>query len=96
MIRKQRAAAGDLTKVTFVLPDSGTPVSVVADFNSWDPLRHPLKVRANGTRSVQVALPSGSQVRFRYLAEGGSFFDDPAADSYEENGQGGTHSVVFA
>lgn len=95
MIRKQRAA-GDLTKVTFVLPDSGTSVSVVADFNSWDPLRHPLKVRSNGTRSVQVALPAGTSARFRYLAEGGAFFDDPAADGYEENGQGGTHSLVTA
>ncbi len=94
MIRKQRAA-DNTTKVTFVLPDGGENVSVVADFNSWDPLAHPLKKRTNGTRSVQVTLPAGTEARFRYLADG-SFFDDPAADGYEPNGCGETHSLVLA
>jgi 1,4-alpha-glucan branching enzyme len=96
MIRKQRAAGGTATKLTFVLPDSGQGVSVVADFNAWDPLRHPLKKRTNGTRSVQVSLPAGTTVRFRYLADTGQFFDDPEADGYEPNGCGETHSLVSA
>ena len=29
------------TKVTFVLADGG-PVSVVGDFNDWNPMTHPL------------------------------------------------------
>lgn len=94
MIRKQRAAQGDVAKVTFVLPDDGTAVSVVADFNDWDPLRHPLKKRPNGTRSIQVSLPTGSKVRFRYLSDMGEFFDDPSADGYEPNGCGQTHGLV--
>jgi 1,4-alpha-glucan branching enzyme len=93
MIRKQRCK-DNTTKVTFVLPDDGSTVSVVADFNSWDPHVHPLKKRPNGTRSVQVILPSGSDARFRYLAEG-TFFDDPDADGFEPNGHGDTHSLVL-
>ena len=93
MIRKQRAADNQ-TKVTFVLPDAGASISVVADFNEWDPHVHPLKKRTNGTRSVQVTLPSGSAARFRYLADG-SFFDDPDADGFEPNGCGETHSLVL-
>lgn len=80
-------------KVTFVLPDEHGPVSVVGDFNGWDPLAHPLKKRSNGTRSVAVELGEGS-FAFRYLAEDGMFFDDPDADAVEPNGYGDTHSVL--
>ena len=95
MICKQRSTDKTVTKVTFVLPDEGRDVSVIADFNAWNPHAHPLKLRPNGTRSIQVALPIGTQARFRYLSDG-VFFDDPAADGYESNGQGETHSLVSA
>lgn len=95
MIRKQADTEG-LVKVTFALPDSGVPVSVVADFNDWNPLSHPLRKRTNGTRSVAVALPVGSSARFRYLADDGVFFDDPDGDAIEPNGLGGTHTLVMA
>lgn len=51
-------------------------VSVVGDFNGWNPFAHPLRVRANRTRSASVTVPSGSTLRFRYLADGGRWFDD--------------------
>ncbi len=93
MIRKQPTAAGTV-KVTFALPDTGQPVSVVADVNAWDPHAHPLRKRSNGTRSVAVELPPGTSVRFRYLDASGRFFDDPDADAHEPNGIGETHSLV--
>lgn len=73
---------GDRTHVTFVLPD-GEPrgkVSVVGDFNDWTPGTHTLVRRSNGTRSVRVTVPAGARFRFRYLAEGGEWFDDPAVE----------------
>jgi 1,4-alpha-glucan branching enzyme len=75
-------------RVTFVLPDSGSigRVSVVGDFNGWAPGRHALVRRTNGTLSVAVSLPSGSVQRFRYLAEGGRWFDDPDADQHTQEG----------
>jgi len=82
------------SKITFVLPIATGPVSVVGDFNGWDPAVHPLKKRSNGTRSVTVVMAPGRH-SFRYLGEGGAFFDDGDADALEDNGFGGTHSVLI-
>ena len=69
------------TKVQLVLPDSihDGPVSAVGTFNDWTPGRHRLIRRSNGTRSVTVTVPSGQELRFRYLGSGGRWFDDPDA-----------------
>ena len=93
MIRRQHTHAGAV-KVTSAVPDAGTPISVIADFNGWDPFVHPLKKRTNGTRSIAVELPPGESIRFRYLDAAGNFFDDPDADGYEPNGFGQTHAVL--
>ena len=79
--------------ITFVLPGDIGPVSVVGDFNGWDPHSHPMRKRSNGTRSVTVEVPPGSHP-FRYLAEPGRFFDDADADAIEPNGYGDTHSIL--
>ena len=91
MIKRTKAPGG--TRVTFVLA-TDVPVSVVGDFNAWDPLAHPLKPRTNGTRSAAVVLPPGTRTCFRYLEDGGRFFDDPDADAFEDNGWGATHGVL--
>jgi hypothetical protein len=83
-------------KVSFILPSDAVTgqVSVVGDFNGWDPLAHPLRVRSNGTRSVAVTLPAQRRFAFRYLDEAGRWLDDDQAHGYEENGAGGVNSVV--
>ena len=83
MIRRSRVAKTDDIKVTFAIPQDDGPsgaVSVVGDFNDWTPGKHVLAKRTNGTRSVSVTIPKGTSFRFRYLAEGGHWFDDPEAD----------------
>jgi 1,4-alpha-glucan branching enzyme len=86
MIRRQ--SKGEQVRVTFVLPDADSlgKVSVVGDFNGWQPGRHLLIRRTNGTRSVAVSMRPGSAHRFRYLAEGGHWFDDPDADTLTHEG----------
>jgi 1,4-alpha-glucan branching enzyme len=71
--------AADMAKVHFVLPLAihDGPVSVVGSFNDWMPGRHLLVRRRNGTRSVAVPVPTGQEVRYRYLGSGGRWFDDP-------------------
>jgi 1,4-alpha-glucan branching enzyme len=78
---------GRKTRVTFSLPLNEPPgvVSVVGDFNGWEPGRHQLLHRRRGFRSVSVTLPPGTH-RFRYLATGGIWFDDEAADHQDEHG----------
>jgi 1,4-alpha-glucan branching enzyme len=82
-------------KVNFVLPKDAVAgnVSVVGDFNGWDPLAHPLRPRRDGTRSTVVTLPRGRRFAFRYLAEGGRWHDDPTAEAFEPNGVGGHNAV---
>ena len=79
------SARGDAVKVTFALPMSelDQPVSVLGDFNGWDPMAHPLKKRSNGTRSVTVEMTAGTDYEFKYLTEGGQWFCDPDADLVE-------------
>jgi hypothetical protein len=88
MIKTTRPGRDGTVRVTFVLPvgDHREAVSVVGDFNGWNPMAHPLRRRANGTRSAAVTVPAGSTLRFRYLAEGGVWFNDdtvPARDGQD-------------
>ncbi len=78
MIKMTKLRRAGMVRVTFTLPVSepSGPVSVVGDFNDWDPFAHPLRRRARGTRSTSVTVLPGSTLRFRYLAEGGQWFDD--------------------
>jgi 1,4-alpha-glucan branching enzyme len=81
MIRREQK--GDRIRVTFALPghEPTGRVSVVGDFNGWTPGAHVLRRRTNGTRSVAVQVPRGTALRFRYLGEGGIWFDDPDIDA---------------
>jgi 1,4-alpha-glucan branching enzyme len=78
MIKTTKPSSDGMVRVTFALPASepAGAVSVVGDFNDWDPSAHPLRLRSNQTRSVSVTVPMGSTLRFRYLGEGGLWFDD--------------------
>jgi Carbohydrate-binding module 48 (Isoamylase N-terminal domain) len=94
VIKRSPAPGGRGVKVSFILPRDGSHVSVVGDFNDWDPFAHPLRPRSNGTRSVALTLPAGGRYAFRYLSEGGRWHDDAAADAFEPNGAGGFNSVL--
>ena len=78
MVKTAKPGRDGTVRVTFALPAElpGGAVSVVGDFNDWNPFAHPLRKRANGTRSAAVTVPAGSTLRFRYLGEGGRWFDD--------------------
>jgi 1,4-alpha-glucan branching enzyme len=78
MIKVGKPDSTGAVRVTFSLPEGepAGPVSVVGDFNGWDPFANPLRARRNGTRSCVVKVPAGSTLRFRYLADGGVWFND--------------------
>jgi 1,4-alpha-glucan branching enzyme len=93
LIKVAKPTSSGTVRVTFVLPaaEPAGAVSVVGDFNEWNPYAHPLRKRANGVRSAVVILPAGTTLRFRYLAEGGVWFDDDTAE--RRDGQGATISI---
>ena len=81
LIKTSRPGQDGKVRVTFALPadEPSGAVSVVGSFNEWDPFAHPLRRRANRTRSAAVTVQAGSTLHFRYLAEGGVWFDDETA-----------------
>jgi 1,4-alpha-glucan branching enzyme len=78
VIKTSKLGRDGTVRVTFALPidDPGGAVSVVGNFNDWNPHTHPLRKRANQTRSAAVTVRAGSTLHFRYLGEGGNWFDD--------------------
>jgi 1,4-alpha-glucan branching enzyme len=81
VIKTTKPGVNGTVRITFALPadEPRGAVSVVGEFNDWNPFAHPLRRRANGTRSAAVTVPAGTTLRFRYLAEGGIWFNDEAA-----------------
>jgi 1,4-alpha-glucan branching enzyme len=93
LIKIAKPTSDGTVRVTFALPaaEPAGAVSVVGDFNDWNPYAHPLRKRGNGLRSAVVNLPAGTTLHFRYLAEGGIWFDDDAGEV--RDGQGATITV---
>lgn len=87
----ERARRKNHTAITFVIPADrpSCHVSVVGDFNDWQPADNPFIARADGTRAVTIALPNEQRYAFRYLAHGDYWFDDENADDHD-----GRNSIV--
>ena len=85
VIKTTKPGRNGIVRITFALPadEPGGAVSVVGDFNDWNPFAHPLRRRTNGTRSAAVTVPAGATLRFRYLAEGGLWFNDETAPAWD-------------
>lgn len=96
MIKREFSKKDDSVKVTFVLPTNGSKqtVSVVGDFNGWNPAQGKLVKRSNGTSSYSVNLEPGKSYRFRYYADDGSWFNDDSADAYQPNGLGAEDCIL--
>ncbi|KIF04008.1 hypothetical protein PL81_21120 [Streptomyces sp. RSD-27] len=81
----ERTLKMDRTAVTFILPADTPPgpVSVVGDFNDWQPGVHTLTPRKDGKRAVTVELLAETVHSFRYLAAGDYWFNDDSADDHD-------------
>ena len=88
LIKTSKPGRDGTVRVTFALPadEPDGPVSVVGNFNDWNPFANPLRLRANRTRSAAVTVPVGSTLHFRYLAEGGVWFDDETVSALDGEG----------
>ena len=95
MIEKKAQARKPVVKVTFSIPREwmDRDVSVVGDFNDWDPTATPLR-RKGAVRTASVALETGRVYAFRYLDSLGRWHDDPAADDVRPNASGGTDCLI--
>ena len=93
--RPFRGAAGTReVDVVFVAPAAAT-VSVVGDFNGWDPRRNPMT--RGGERELwrtRLALPPGVY-QYNFVVDGTVWEKDPQAKNYLADGFGGQNSVII-
>lgn len=61
--------------VRFSLAASAGQVSLVGDFNNWDPAAQPLR-RRDGAWSVTLHLPPG-RYRYAFVVDGDLWYNDP-------------------
>ncbi|MFI6596640.1 isoamylase early set domain-containing protein [Nonomuraea sp. NPDC050536] len=86
MITHGKSTKKGHVEILFSLPAHVGPVSVVGDFNGWDPYAHPMRLDSDGQYSVAVAVPKGQAYAFRYLGDGGNWFDEEAAGEFDDRG----------
>lgn len=103
MLQKNYVKTRDVSKVTFEIPlmhlpeayDKVDSVSVVGEFNDWDPDAHPLKyVKKNKAYRTMIELEPNKTYQFKYLVNGEIFFNEWEADGYVQNEFGEDNSVV--
>ena len=86
--------ASRAVKFVLVAPEAGR-VSLVGDFNQWDPAATPLvRDEKNGTWSAFVTLVPGMHT-YSFVLDGRHFVSDPAAPMAPDDGYGHRSSVVF-
>jgi len=95
-MKKTYTKTGSSCKVTFELENAGDAkqVALLGDFNEWNSSEHLMKRRKDGSFSITVSLKPGSEYKYRFLADGENWFNDPGADKYEPNSFGTEDSVV--
>jgi hypothetical protein len=96
---KQYFHGGSECRVTFRMPAEAAPdakyISIVGDFNDWNPVKTPMKRLKNGDFHVTLTLPSNREYRFRYIVDGNHWENDWSADRYDPNDFGTDDSVVI-
>ncbi len=95
MIRCEAKQGSRWVIVTFTVAENGVDgeVALVGDFNRWEPTATPMRGHG-GARMASVTVEAGRRYAFRYLAEGGTWFNDEAAHDYQPNEYGGSDGVI--
>ncbi len=96
MLKKRQLKTRPVCKVTFRLPKTieAKTVSVVGDFNDWDPNAHHMDQLKSGERKLTIDLGQGGEYEFRYLLDGEAWYNDKQADRYVANAFGGENGLV--
>lgn len=102
MIKKQYVKSRKVSKVTFSIPKSELPtnievenISLVGDFNNWDPTQTPMKKNAKKEYRATLDLEPGREYHFRYMINGKIWSNDWHADAYVPNDYGEDNCVVL-
>lgn len=94
MIDRFPCPGGHSVVVRFRVPAAYGPVSVVGDFNDWDPDAEPLETDGGEERTTTVVMRAGRRYEFRYVTPAGVYCNDETADDYEPNAYGGYNCIL--
>ena len=87
-ISKMYSKSKPVCKVTFEVSaetvNGAKSVSLLGDFNEWNPTA--LKKQKDGNFKASVELEKGKEFAFRYLVDNDVWINDEAADKYVANG----------
>jgi len=94
LAKQKRYSAKNIVKpIPFVcLADQAEQVSLVGDFNDWDPAAHPLKRELDGAWRIEVSLNHGHH-HYLFLIDGKPMLD-PRAQGVARNERNEKVSLV--
>src|SRR5687767_12335849 len=95
MVHKEPAPQSGYVRVTFEIPASvwADHISLVGDFNNWDPCASSFQQLHNGVWHITLDLPAWRRYEFRYLIDG-HWCTDYHADGCTENSNEAVNSFV--
>jgi 1,4-alpha-glucan branching enzyme len=94
MVSKKFFKTKDECEVTFEYDGDGVEsVALVASVNDWNPVEMS-KRKKDGIFYTRLRVPTDSQFQFRYLVDGSTWVNDPAADALVPNEHGDRNSQI--
>jgi len=95
-VKKQFIKTKPVCKVTFSIDSKeSNSVAVVGDFNNWNPSEGELSKLKNGSFKGVFELPTANSFEFKYLIDGGTYANEPQADSFRYNEFAGAENSVL-
>ncbi len=99
-VKKQFLKSRPVCKVGFkvekeVAGGAGS-MSLVGDFNGWNPGAHPMKALKDGSFTVTIDLETGREYQFRYFADNQHWLNEVEADTMVPGGVGEEQNSVIS
>ena len=97
MLRKKPVSKSDKISVVFEIEgfDDAREISLVGDFNDWEPARTPMRRRKDGSWAATVRLPNDHRFEYKILVDGNTWLADQQADALVPDPFGNQNSVVI-
>jgi 1,4-alpha-glucan branching enzyme len=81
-----------IIQVSFMYVGDAQAVSVIGDFNNWDPAAHPMKQHVDGAWRIQIPIPHGHH-QYLFLVDGKPVLD-PQSNGIARNEKNEKVSVL--
>jgi hypothetical protein len=88
-----RAEGGRVRVHLALVAPSASAVTVVGDWNDWDPHAQPMR-RHDGSWEIDLELERGRLYQYQFLVNGDTWIPDPHCLAKVDNGFGGVNSLL--